>query len=277
MPRISLIIGSAPDAVRAREWGRSAFSEIVAINNAWAVRPDWDYLIHPDDFPEGRLPDSRSLRLASIVTSAEFVPAQNMFGGFVYAGGTMAFTAGYWALKALKPDIIAFLGCDMMYPRNAPTHFYGVGTADPLRNDVTLRDLTAKSARLFAQALRNGTLCLNLSELPQTRLALPRVTLPFIERLTSTRINAIRTKFRSAIDETSMDNALKLEGELGYFVQSGRYWENISRFDEVSLSKIDGHWKSCVRNIPDSAFPSDFCGRGGSKVGAHTVEVERFA
>ncbi|KRB22500.1 MULTISPECIES: hypothetical protein [Mesorhizobium] len=276
MPKISLIIGSAPDAVRARDWDRSAFTDIVAINNAWAVRPDWDYLIHPDDFPEGRLPDSPSPRFASIITSAEFVPAQNLFGGFVYAGGTMAFTAGYWALKALKPDIIAFLGCDMVYPANAPTHFYGVGTADPLRNDVTLRDLKAKSARLFAQALRHGTLCLNLSELPVTRLALPRVTLPLIERLTSARIKAIRAKFRSAIDDTSMENAIRLESELGYFVQNGRYWESISDFDGVSLSKIDGHWRSSVRNIPNSAFPSDFCGARGSKVVSPPVEIERF-
>eukprot|EP01035_Chromulina_nebulosa_P068687 gene68687-94126_t len=104
MPNIVLIVGSGPDAVRCRDWSRTAFSSIVVINNAWRVRPDWDYLIHPDDFPDDRLPSDQRPRMASIIKSNAFVPAQNAFGGFVYAGGTMAFTAAYWALKALKPD-----------------------------------------------------------------------------------------------------------------------------------------------------------------------------
>ena len=57
----------------------------------------------------------------------------------------MAFTAGYWALGALKPTIIAYLGCDMVYKGNK-THFYGKGTADPLRNDPTLKNLLSKSS-----------------------------------------------------------------------------------------------------------------------------------
>ena len=121
-PRIVLILGSAPDAVASRSWERSPFRFIVAINNAWAIRTDWDYLIYPDDFPDDRLPTAQS-PFASIVKSDEFVPAQNAFGGFVYAGGTMAFTAAYWALHALKPDIMAFPGCDMIYPRPATRIF----------------------------------------------------------------------------------------------------------------------------------------------------------
>ncbi len=60
--------------------------------------------------------------------------------------GTMAFTAGYWALGALKPDIIAYLGCDMIYPleKGSPSHFYGNGQADPLRSDITLQSLGSK-------------------------------------------------------------------------------------------------------------------------------------
>ena len=108
-----LILGSAPDAVHSRLWPREVFSSIVAINNAWRVREDWDYLVHADDFPDERLP-STTPRCSAIVKSTEFVPAQNWFGGFVYAGGTMAFTAAYWALKTLKPDILAFAGCDMI-------------------------------------------------------------------------------------------------------------------------------------------------------------------
>ncbi|WP_210266358.1 hypothetical protein [Mesorhizobium sp. NZP2077] len=259
MPNVVLIVGSAPDAVRCGDWPRAAFSSIVVINNAWRVRPDWDYLIHPDDFPDDRLPSDERSGMASIIKSNAFVPAQNAFGGFVYAGGTMAFTAAYWALKALKPDVMAFLGCDMIYPKNAPTHFYGVGTADPLRDDVTLRDLEAKSGRLFAKALRYGTVCLNLSNLPESRLAIPRVTLRFIERLTSVRIKALKAMLEGAVDPISIETADTLEAELGYFVEHGRYWEHASDFDEAALEKIDHRWRSSVDQLPASVAPSDAC------------------
>lgn len=266
MPNIVLIVGSGPDAVRCRDWLRTAFSSIVVINNAWRVRSDWDYLIHPDDFPDERLPSDQRPRAASIVKSDAFVPAQNAFGGFVYAGGTMAFTAAYWVLKALQPDVIAFLGCDMIYPKNAPTHFYGVGTADPLRDDVTLRDLEAKSGRLFAKALRCGTVCLNLSNLPESRLAIPRVNLRFIERLTSVRFKALKAMLEGAIDPISIESADTLEAELGYLVEHGRYWEHASDFDEAALEKIDQRWRSSVDQLPASVPPGDACwGRGRAR------------
>ena len=89
-----------------------------------------------------------------IVTEAEFVPAQNAYGGFVYAGATMAFTAAYWALHVLRPSVIAVYGCDMQYPAAGPTHFYGMGTPDPLRADITLRSLEAKSALVIELLVR---------------------------------------------------------------------------------------------------------------------------
>ena len=35
------------------------------------------------------------------VDEKQFVDIQNQYGGFVYAGGTMAFTALYWALGTI--------------------------------------------------------------------------------------------------------------------------------------------------------------------------------
>jgi hypothetical protein len=138
-----LIVGSAPDAVRTAAWDTSFFDHIIAINNAWMACPAWSCLIFPDDFPKERHPCTDSLKGKQVVTSHEFVPIQNEFGGFVYAGGTMSFTAGYWALGALKPDVIAYIGCDMVYDAKPGqmTHFYGCGAADPLREDVTLQSL----------------------------------------------------------------------------------------------------------------------------------------
>jgi len=177
---VILIMGSAPNVVEARVWPRDRFNHIIAINNAYAVRPDWDTLIHPEDFPL----DRRPVDLAhgqDIVTAEDYVRAQNLYGGFVYAGGTMAFTAGYWALYRHKPKVLAFIGCDMVYDTHGAdqgTHFYGTGTADPLRADITLQSLEAKSARLMVMAAEQGCSVVNLSKAPSR-------TQPPCARLTS--------------------------------------------------------------------------------------------
>jgi len=155
LTKIVLVIGSAPEAVQAREFDTRRIDRIVAINNAWRIRSDWTHLVHPEDFPEDRRP--RPAPGQQLVTYQDYVPANNRFGGIVYAGGTMVFSAGYWALDALRPDILAFCGCDMVYDRHAgPSHFYGVGQADPLRADPTLQSLEAKANRLAILAAGEG-------------------------------------------------------------------------------------------------------------------------
>ena len=170
---IILMLGSAPNATLVRDWPREPFDRIVTINNAWRLRGDWDDLVCPWDFPEERRPAPGPHQ--RLILQEDFVPAQNAFGGFVYAGGTMAFTTAYWILAALKPRVIAVLGCDMHYPATGPTHFYGTGTPDPLRADITLRSLEAKSARLMILAAKAGCAMVNLSTGP-SRLVFPRAT-----------------------------------------------------------------------------------------------------
>jgi len=223
-----LMLGSAPMAVKARDWARLGIDGLVAINNAFAIRPDWDAMIHPWDFPADRVPDTGPGQ--RIVTEADFVPAQNRFGGFVYGGGTMAFTAGYWVLDALAPRVLAVFGCDMHYPAKGPTHFYGNGEPDPLRPDVTLRSLEAKSARLMIMAAMQGTAVVNLSNGP-SRLVMPRARL---DRLTGLR----PLPFRRDLAE----EALACEAELGYVVPSGRYWEQAARFDLAEIDRLDRLW-----------------------------------
>lgn len=214
-------------------WPRAPFDRVVTINNAWRVRPDWDFAVYPWDFPAERHPvagpDQR------LVTEADFVPAQNAFGGFVYAGATMAFTTGYWALHALRPSVIAVYGCDMHYPASGPTHFYGAGTPDPLRRDITLRSLEAKSARLMTLAAMQGCAMVNLSTGP-SRLVFPRVA----------RSSAARARPLAFCAETA-ERALAAEAELGYLVPSGRYWEEAGRFDPVALDRLDGLWLKAAR------------------------------
>ena len=176
---MALVIGSAPDAVIAKEWNLSAFTHRVAINNSWQITSNWDYLVYPDDFSPDRLPSPPLRSNQAFITSNEFVPEQNRLGGFVYAGGTMAFTAAYWTLGALKPNLIAFLGCDMIYAagHGESNHFYGHGTSDPLRADITLQSLEAKSARFMSIANSLNCAVVNLSELPESRLLFPRASL----------------------------------------------------------------------------------------------------
>lgn len=221
-----LILGSGPDAPSAADWPRSAFDHVVAINNAWRVRPDWSALVYPADFPSDRLPPQpgESQRL---VGEDEFVPAQNAYGGFVFGGGTMAFTAGYWALHALRPRVLAWFGCDMIYAPGR-THFYGKGQADPLRADVTLQSLEAKSARLMALAAAAGCACVNLSTGP-SRLVFPRGELG--------SLSGSSVQVPSGIPALRAD-----EDATGYLVPSGRYWEEADRFDPAVLAAFDRRW-----------------------------------
>ena len=224
-----LILGSGPNATMAQGWPRAPFDHILTINNAWQVRPDWDALIHPHDFPPARRPVTAPGQ--AIVTQDDFVPAQNAYGGFVYAGGTMAFTASYWALHANKPRVIAVMGCDMHYPAGARTHFYGTGTADPLRADITLQSLEAKSARLMVLAAMQGCTMVNLSIAGPTRLVFPRVAIAALGRVSL-----------PAFDAGLVDQALKREAALGYIVPSGRYWEVADQFDPAALRDLDALW-----------------------------------
>ena len=115
-----VILGSGPNAPDAAHWDRAHFDKLVAINNARRVREDWDYSIYPEDFPEDRR--VTQVRPGQHLIEADaFVPAQNAYGGFLYGGATMAYTAAYWALHALRPRRIGLFGCDMVYGSGCKT------------------------------------------------------------------------------------------------------------------------------------------------------------
>lgn len=227
-----LMLGSAPMAVEAAGWPRQGFERILAINNAWQIRPDWDYAIYPWDFPVERHPVAGPGQ--DLVTQTEFVPAQNAYGGFVYAGATMAFTSAYWALDRLRPRVIAAFGCDMHYGPGQ-THFYGKGSPDPLRPDITLRNLEAKSARLMVLAAMQGCAMVNLSGGP-SRLIFPRVK----------RCQLASVKPLAYCADLAAQ-ALAREADLGYDTPSGRYWEELARFDVAELDALDQLWLKAAR------------------------------
>ena len=223
---VVLILGSGPDATEIAEAPRKVFDTILAINNAWRVRPDWDVHIFPSDFPDDRKPQEPRRR----VEAKDYVPVQNAYGGFVYAGGTMAFTAAYWALGALRPRVLAFAGCNMVYPATGPTHFYGTGTPDPLRADVTLRSLEAKSARLRIHAARQGCACARVTGSASV-LSMPRATPDALPPAPA------------PFDPDLAAQADAMERALGYYVPSGKYWKEEARFDPVRIDTLDALWR----------------------------------
>ena len=250
---MALLIGSAPDAMLAKDWNLSSFSYRVAINNSWQITPDWDYLVYPEDLPSERLPSPPLKAHQQLIDASQFVPEQNKLGGFVYAGGTMAFTAAYWTLGALKPNLIAFLGCDMIYGATLgeSNHFYGHGTSDPLRSDITLQSLEAKSIRFMAVANSLNCAVVNLSELPQSRLAFPRV---FRKDLLADNVcQKLLLQQHSALRLDKINQAMAAEKNLGYMASSGKYWEQLENFDAVKLSQIDDLWLQVI----DASFEAE--------------------
>ena len=150
----------------------------------------------------------------------------------------MAFTAGYWALGALRPSVLAYLGCDMTYAASGSTHFYGTGAPDPLRKDVTLRSLEAKSARLAVHAAEQGCAVVNLSAAGESRLVFPRATPDTLPRTVSMKVDdAIVTKARAE------------EARLGYQVPSGRYWQEEHRFNPAAIDALDALWRGALRPV----------------------------
>ena len=230
-----LLLGSGPNVVEAADWQVDQFDHIVAINNAWRVRPDWTHLVHPSDFPEDRMPPQLAPD-QTVIQARDYVQLQNQYGGFVYAGGTMAFTASYWALAALKPSVIAVLGCDMVYPKTEKTHFYGKGTADPLREDKTLRSLEAKSARLMVKAAQQGCAMVKLSK-DDSRLLFPRADVSNVGTLTPASFNKELVAAAEA-EETRLD----------YYVPSGKYWKEEDHFDVDAIDSLDALWLRSVQH-----------------------------
>lgn len=228
---VVLILGSGPNVVAARDWPKVWFDEVLVINNAWRVRDDWDRLVFPWDFPQDKQPDALKEGQTTVEEDA-FVPAQNRYGGFVFAGATMAFTCGYWALAALRPRVMAFMGCDMTYATTGATHFYGKGAADPLRADVSLRDLGAKSARLALIAGVEGCACVNLSEDPSA-LLFPRAA-----------PNALQDIAPTVGAQDAVKTQRAREDALGYTTPDGRYDVTGAQFDIAALDDLDQGWRA---------------------------------
>ena len=225
-----LIIGSAPDATKACELDLTFFDTIIVINNAWKIISSWDELIFPYDFPDNKKPKSIG-KQQRFVTEKEFVPAQESLGGFVYAGATMTFTAGYWALVEHNPSLMCFLGCNMVYPSNTQTHFYGSGRKDPLRDDISLTSLKACSRRLLAIAKMRNCDLISLSS-GVTNLDIPQLDFSQLDNFHTSIV----------VDRQRVADAFLLEESFGYFFRGKKYWEFLDQIDKSHLIELDRVW-----------------------------------
>lgn len=222
------MLGSGPSVVASQNWSRASFDRIVSINNAWRVRPDWDDAIYPEDFPQAKRPTPEAGQRC--IEAQDFVPAQNAYGGFLLGGATMAFTATYWALHALRPSVIAYFGCDMVYS-GAQTHFYGKGTADPLRADPSLRSIEAKATRALVLAAQQGCALVNLSNAP-SRLTFPKA-----------RLNELETQHPLSFDPTAVEAVLAQENASNFATPTGFYKSPVTPSLLAKLDTINASWR----------------------------------
>ena len=112
------------------------------------------------------------------------------------------------------------------------THFYGRGTPDPLREDPTLKNLKAKSARLEAVAASQNCSIFNLSKKPRSNLVFRQNSLEKIpEEYTPRSFNRDLLKV-----------ALQQEKRLGYYVEDGKYWKYLAEFDQEKIDALDSLW-----------------------------------
>ena len=155
----------------------------------------------------------------------------------------MAFTAAYWALGKLKPDLIAFLGCDMIY-EGKNTHFYGSGTADHLRKDPSLRSIEAKANRFEYFANKMCCDVVNISDTDISRLTYQKVAVSELDSY---------NRSPRKLNSTVVLEALSMENSLNYFVESGKYWKEIDKFDLSKIDELDSLWLSCFENQPENS------------------------
>ena len=249
-----IILGSAPDAPDAKRFNLKNVTALVTLNNAWKIRDDWTHSIYPEDFPENRRPKPTATQ--KCIDHTQYVPANNAYGGIIYAGATMTFTAAYWALSALKPNLLLFHACDMIYNQNTQTHFYGRGSPDPLRNDPTLQSLEGKSNRLTILAARNECLTANLSRLSTSRLTMSRFDPSGLTSSTQDRIFKALQELKEKIDNTHVADALRLEKDVNIFWESGDYWNANFELNKKELFEIDKLWEKALINQQNSHITS---------------------
>lgn len=184
-----LVLGSAPDVPAWWERNRARYVRegftIAAINNAWRVPAlaDLDLWLHPLDFA-GPEPPPEIPRNSTIGYRALGYDVGQRFDCWVIAPywlrGEVRLTVTDALTHLLNESIadevrltVHVAGCDMVYPRSGPTHFYGTGVPDPLRFPAV--QVRAALMRLQAFYRDAGATLYNVGGRSDTRLPFQRL------------------------------------------------------------------------------------------------------
>lgn len=214
---------------------------LIAINNAWRLRSDFKYSIYPSDFPESR----RAPNKIAHISNDDYMKSIDEAGGIIFCGATMSFASGYWAVNTLNPGWLGFHGCDMVYKEGGGTHFYGTGTADPLREDISLRSLEAKACRMFLFGLSRGTICVNTSAVPNSRMTLPAFPINQFPKTTLERLKLYHRSMKSNLRIDLLrfyEKQCAVEKSAPFDALKHDYWINKGEYDEIFVDNIDKSW-----------------------------------
>ena len=59
------------------------------------------------------------------------------------------------------------------------------------------------------------------------------------------------------VDQEAVHKALMRERKLGYYVPSGRYWQELERFDVEALQALDQMWLAAVSRRATAATAAE--------------------
>jgi hypothetical protein len=185
-----LILGSGL-AIRRLDGIDTAGWTVVAMNRAWQFRPGRvDHVVHGDLLPGSLRPPTERFpgRVHSYSDYRPIVDACARCWAEAHdevealadppiflTGHLIHFNATYWVLSRLKPQRIAYLGCDFDYGGET-SHYYGRGQA-VFAEERGRAPLATYFERLQWFADRAGTTLQNLSPEGPTLLPYPRLSI----------------------------------------------------------------------------------------------------
>jgi hypothetical protein len=131
---------------------------------------------------------------------------------------------------------------------SSQTRFYGQGTPDPLRKDISLGSLEARSARLFCLGLMNGTLIVNHSREPSSRLVFPRLGTEQCDRVLGLGTGDLERVWHGLL-ETARE-LRKREAEAPFDALRHDYWALENDAEAVAfVQELDKRWLELVPEI----------------------------
>jgi len=106
-----------------------------------------------------------------------------------------------------------------------------------LREDPSLRSIEAKANRFEYFASKENCSVVNISEKKLSRLTFKKID---VSLLADGSFN-----FKRKLNQANVDTALCMESKLNYFVESGKYWKELTRFNLSKIDDLDKLWLNC--------------------------------